>query len=81
MLLDGGAAHVTLVPIPQGVLAVSDGGAWRTVLINGTAVTRLNGPSGRPYDGAVLASSAARTVFVWRDRKDGGVRAAFTQTG
>ena len=81
VLLDGGAAHVTLVPIPQGVLAVSDGGAWRTVLINGTAVTRLNGPSGRPYDGAALATSADRTVFVWRDRRDGGVRAAFTQTG
>jgi len=76
-VLDRRAANVTLAARADGVLALSDLGAWRSWLLGPGAHVALTGPAGTPRSEVQVAVAPSRTVVAWRGTPDGGIRAAF----
>ena len=76
-VLDRRAANVTLAARADGVLALSDLGAWRSWLLGPGAHVALTGPAGTPRSEVQVAVAPSRTVVAWRGAPDGGIRAAF----
>jgi hypothetical protein len=75
-VLDRRAANVILAARGDGLLALSDLGAWRSWLLGPGAPAALSGPAGTPMAEAQLAVAPSRTVLAWRGRPDGGIRVA-----
>jgi len=84
LALDPKAGDLRLLPTTLGVLSASDGGPWRSALLRGGTAQGLSGPAGRASPATFgtergFATSAARTVLVWRGLPDGGIRAALLE--
>ena len=75
--LDTRAAQLAFVARGDGVVALSDLGAWRSSLLGGGTRIPLAGPAGTPSSGTALATSPARTLLAWRGKPDGGISVAF----